>query len=1089
MAKKRDVVKKIDIKVKKSGAPLPIIQEDQPVPPAFYLVPAPDTLVLVGQAILRSTQAPLVSVAISWQEAPNIAPDYYNVEWSESSSFTNVQRARASTTSATIDGLKANGVTYYFRVQAVLGGIYSPFSDTLSVVTMTDTTPPPIVTGLSAVFTVGDLIISWTNPNSEIFKDVKIDIYNAGRTTLYATLYTAAQQLVWSAEENLKASLGVGVTSVSIDVTSRSWTNTLSAAVNTTATSAVPTTPSPTFNWTGDNGTADEDLKITWARLADATTFDLTLDGTAYQTQDLGFTYTYERNVRDHTPTLASGDPSITYVLRSRNKLGQQSVAASGTVTNAAPPSGVMGMSVTSGFSSIAVTVAFLGQTIVQDFDHFEYALTSGSTTFQSFNSPDTTVIFQVTDPGSYVPTVRAVDKFNQRSALLSGPITVMDTLTIAQLRAETKYLDSLGATSPVLDFYKDGFGGPFGTSKAYTAVASGTYQWIEAQRPLLDRYKTITFEATYAGIALAYFSLYNGSTTVYYSGPVTASGTVGQRILTRYTNETTAKANAIRADLWSGYRFDLSRIEEARTVRVFFSNYGGTLTAYEYYPRRIVQSDDIEAESIRTINLAAGSVVADRISVINLSAINANIGKLTITDGLGGTAAWLYQGTGTGDSPTTGIKIWNSAGLGKVSGYNSGVEQITIDTDGKLKWGAGTGVADASGIYIIPTSSMADLRSYGFKGTNWIGGIYATEDTTVDQLKIWKKSNTGKNSQAYIEVNSPTAKTSSFTLFMTSGLTSVTPFYAEVTSTPSISTTIDAGGTNGTIILASNTTSYYDITVGRYLFIANASRKFYDDGTYTRFNSSFAVDADFYAIGNIYWGTGGNFLSAYINQTVLTTSSPTFAGLTISGSSSPTLTLTTSNGSNHRTQIAMNTSGLGTVWLQGVDVNANNGTDWFLYYAQTGNVRVSIGAAGNVGIEQKLYIGAIGVTPTALIHLASDSALKPTTTTWQTTSTKQAKDNIKTRDNALDRIKKLRLTDFEYNGKHHTTKGAKGVGFIAEEAKQVYPNAVEEMTYIDDDGVEQRFLALNPHEIFMDYASAIQELEAKVALLESKIK
>src|SRR5437868_10006038 len=117
MARKKDVVKKIDQKTKASGAPLPLVQEDQPTPPAFALIPAPDDLVLVGQAIQRSTQAPLVAVAISWQEAPNVSPDYYNVDYSENADFSNSSRRRALTTSATIDGLKANGITYYFRVQ------------------------------------------------------------------------------------------------------------------------------------------------------------------------------------------------------------------------------------------------------------------------------------------------------------------------------------------------------------------------------------------------------------------------------------------------------------------------------------------------------------------------------------------------------------------------------------------------------------------------------------------------------------------------------------------------------------------------------------------------------------------------------------------------------------------------------------------------------------------------------------------------------------------------------------------------------------------------------------------------------------
>jgi hypothetical protein len=63
------------------------------------------------------------------------------------------------------------------------------------------------------------------------------------------------------------------------------------------------------------------------------------------------------------------------------------------------------------------------------------------------------------------------------------------------------------------------------------------------------------------------------------------------------------------------------------------------------------------------------------------------------------GASGGIYQGSGTFASPTTGLKIFRSSSIGKLSTYNSGVEQVTLDTDGKLKAGAGAVVLDANGL------------------------------------------------------------------------------------------------------------------------------------------------------------------------------------------------------------------------------------------------------------------------------------------------------------------------------------------------------------------------------------------------------
>lgn len=189
------------------------------------------------------------------------------------------------------------------------------------------------------------------------------------------------------------------------------------------------------------------------------------------------------------------------------------------------------------------------------------------------------------------------------------------------------------------------------------------------------------------------------GGTVRYFAGPL-GSSSGGFLQLTEYASLALAQASPFLIPVDG--RVDLPVLVDARYMRLYHRSIDASAhTIYEYMPRRLVQADDIEAESITAINISAGAITADKINVLDLSAITATIGQLTIASS-SGLNAWLYQGSGTGDSPTTGLKLFNSGGIGKLSGYNATVEQITIDTDGKLKWGGGVGVLDASGMEIV---------------------------------------------------------------------------------------------------------------------------------------------------------------------------------------------------------------------------------------------------------------------------------------------------------------------------------------------------------------------------------------------------
>lgn len=100
-------------------------------------------------------------------------------------------------------------------------------------------------------------------------------------------------------------------------------------------------------------------------------------------------------------------------------------------------------------------------------------------------------------------------------------------------------------------------------------------------------------------------------------------------------------------------------------------------------------------------------------------------------------TTGGIYQGTGTFGSPTTGLKIWNSGGIGRIGGYNSGTLQWYGNTDGKLYAGAGAVQLDANGIAInVPTIYDPDV-AYRFLRSGVLIGNIASYSATNDAVML----------------------------------------------------------------------------------------------------------------------------------------------------------------------------------------------------------------------------------------------------------------------------------------------------------------------------------------------------------------
>jgi hypothetical protein len=136
-----------------------------------------------------------------------------------------------------------------------------------------------------------------------------------------------------------------------------------------------------------------------------------------------------------------------------------------------------------------------------------------------------------------------------------------------------------------------------------------------------------------------------------------------------------------------------------------------------------------ITAGTITATNIAVSGITADRLNVTQLDAVAANMGTLVVNSGISiGTNGTILAGAGTVNSPTTGLKIYTTSGVSRLTTYNAGIAQVDIDSTGKLKAGGNNVILDANGISIgtIDTAQPAAeaLRILGSGGAGNIVGV-----------------------------------------------------------------------------------------------------------------------------------------------------------------------------------------------------------------------------------------------------------------------------------------------------------------------------------------------------------------------------
>ena len=467
------------------------------------------------------------------------------------------------------------------------------------------------------------------------------------------------------------------------------------------------------------------DCSFTWDLATDVTGYRLVIDNVS---RDLGFvnsyTYTLAQNAVEHSN---NPDPTLNYYIIAYNAFEMTAETTPATITSPLPntPTSV---TLTSYFDVLVANIT--AHVLRPTHRRYRFLFRKDGSDFATIFSQTSIARLEIDESGTYLVRVSAEDIFGRSSSTLDSSTVTPDVLTLEELRSAAIYTDSVGNTKTTLNVLKDDDKASGGVT--YTA---GSWKWTQFERPLLDRYKTITaglFSPT-SGTSIYFATSSDATTWQWWAGPVDPLKTT--ITISSVANETVAQGAALNVNTYATTtRWDLPSIIEARYIRIYHRNTGSNYTINEFYPRRLVQSDDIQAESIVGINIAGRTIEAGKIAVGTLTG-NEISSTTTITAGTGTDVAvlngsditWrIYAGN---TSPT--LAPFKVDKLGKLYATGAEISGAVTVTGGNAST-IGQRITGQTGL-IVPGILLTD-------GTNVLldnDNRYIT-DTTVNTTVSW---------------------------------------------------------------------------------------------------------------------------------------------------------------------------------------------------------------------------------------------------------------------------------------------------------------------------------------------------------------
>jgi hypothetical protein len=223
------------------------------------------------------------------------------------------------------------------------------------------------------------------------------------------------------------------------------------------------------------------------------------------------------------------------------------------------------------------------------------------------------------------------------------------------------------------------------------------------------------------------------------------------------------------------------------------------------------------------------------------------------------------------------------------------------------------------------------------------------------------------------------------------------------------------------------------------------------------------------------------------------------------SGSSTEEFRIQTATGSGYggNAVVNLNTGAFGKSGIyfgnNGVLSYANQ--DAFLEYDDySGQTKLNFGntLTINKGTSSSIYINSFGrvglgtTSPQYQLQLSTNSAAKPTSSSWTVVSDERVKTNIRPYETGLQELLQIEPKLFDYNGKagfDATTKN--NIGVIAQEIKDVMPETVKKYNakLNEEDEEDTELYNFDSHALTFALINSVKELNAKIKSLETKIQ
>lgn len=137
-----------------------------------------------------------------------------------------------------------------------------------------------------------------------------------------------------------------------------------------------------------------------------------------------------------------------------------------------------------------------------------------------------------------------------------------------------------------------------------------------------------------------------------------------------------------------------------------------------------------------------------------------------------------------------------------------------------------------------------------------------------------------------------------------------------------------------------------------------------------------------------------------------------------------------------------------------------------------------------------ELASGEIGIntnTPGYDLHLANNSAAKPTSNTWTVPSDARLKKDVHDYQGGLSEILNIRPVTYTYTGEAGLPQET-GVGIIAQELKEIAPYMVSTWTYEGEGSDRQEYYAVDNGAMTYMLINAIKEQQQMIQLLQKQV-